>query len=63
VTDDAREIDGEIPAPARCPWCGKPTVRALPGIAPRTTRYFTCDGCRRTFAVDVVVAPLPPKEP
>jgi len=53
--DDGPSV--EPPMPARCPWCGRATVRELALIAPRTTRYFTCDHCRRRFAVDLLILP------
>jgi hypothetical protein len=46
--------------PAPCPWCGQRGTRELTLIASRASRYFRCDRCHRTFAIDIVIA-VPPR--
>jgi len=48
---------GEATHATPCPWCGR-RARELLRITSRTTRYFRCDCCHRTFAVDMVISSL-----
>jgi transposase-like protein len=42
------------PAPP-CPWCGQDRIRELQGSSESPdSRFFTCEGCARTFEVKIV---------
>jgi len=56
VSPRAPQAAGDRPPPAPCPFCGQRGTRELTLIASRTTRYFRCDRCHRTFAVDLVIS-------
>ncbi len=46
-----------------CPWCGQDRIRELPGSSESlNSRFFTCEGCGRTFVVEIVPLDTPPPE-
>ena len=60
-TDVPHEHD---PVPP-CPWCGQDRIRELPASADTPdSRIFNCEGCGRTFVVEIVPLPqqLPPNQ-
>jgi len=56
VTERDPKPSGDAPPAAACPWCGR-RARELLRITSRRTRYFRCERCRRTFAVDMIISP------